>query len=179
MLHPPSLPFLSLAVLLFLLFFVLLSPKSFSSRHVRQLRWSGSRRSAAAPRRRAADHRGKNRSGRPRGQMHRAKESRGEMERHLMFSRWGSQECRSNLQNAHSHTLLHSWRVNTWEICALPNRENEHNRILVSASSANATLYSLINDWCMIFPYSKQSKWEAKFFTVFSAVYYAGPAADG
>lgn len=55
----------------------------------------------AAPPRSQREKRG----GRPRGQMHRAKESRGEMERHLMFSRWGSQECRSNLQE---RTLTHT-----------------------------------------------------------------------
>lgn len=35
--------------------------------------------------------------GRPEGQMHRARDSRAMMERHLMSPRWGSQECPSNL----------------------------------------------------------------------------------
>lgn len=37
------------------------------------------------------------RDGGPKGQMHQARDSGGEMERHLMFSRWGSHECSYNL----------------------------------------------------------------------------------
>lgn len=96
-------PFLSLAVLLPLLFFTPLSKIFFISTCAStQMEWLPPLRRGAAET--GGGSQREKRGGRPRGQMHRAKESHGEMERHLMFSRWGSQECRSNLQSAHSHT---------------------------------------------------------------------------